>query len=227
MTCDSRAALANANRLMLIRRLECGGFALAQKTPAPLYLKADLGPMVALSVPSMIPASSSAVWMPAMPAAAAIDAAAAAEALRWSLQRRCSLAPGQLGGCLAVLVTVSGLVGLAFWWAGVPFVTAFAGLELLAVLMAFALHARHAADGECLWLQGGRLHVEIRRGARVQHLALDLWDLRVHADAEDAIGLRAGSHRLQVGRFADRRQRQRVLRDLRDAVDRARGARAE
>lgn len=195
--------------------------------PAPWRANTVIGRMSALPVSSMNPASLPAAWVPALTAAPAVDVGIPTGAPRWSLQRRCSLAPAQLGGCLALLVAAAGLVGLAFWFAGAPFVTAFAGLELLAVLVAFALHARHAADGERLWIHDGRLHVERRCGGHVDTAAMNLWALRLVAGPDDEIGLQAGGQRLRVGSLAPRRERQRVLRELRDAVARARDARVE
>lgn len=136
----------------------------------------------------------------------------------WSLQRSCSLSPAQLGNCLAMLVAVTLLVGLGFWWAGAPFVTAFAGLELLALLVAFALHARHAADGEWLTLSRGRLRLQQRRGADVETLEFDAARLRLASDANGAIELRAGGQVLSIGRLASAARRQQVLNELRTAL---------
>jgi len=227
MTCDSPRAMANADQSSLIRRLECRGFALAQRMPLPSCPTAASGLPFAVPLSPMNPAALPVAWMPAVPAASAADASGAAAAPGWNLQRRCALAPAQLGVCLAVLVAASGLVGLGFWAAGVPFVTAFAGLELLAVLVAFTLHARHAADGESLRLHGGRLHVEFRRGGRTDTVAFDLWSLRLSAAADDVIVLHAFGRTWPVGRLADPPRRRRVLQELRDAVADAQRARTE
>ena len=172
MTCDSPRAMANADQSSLIRRLECRGFALAQRMPLPSCPTAASGLPFAVPLSPMNPAALPVAWMPAVPAASAADASGAAAAPGWNLQRRCALAPAQLGVCLAVLV-------------------------------AFTLHARHAADGESLRLHGGRLHVEFRRGGRTDTVAFDLWSLRLSATADDVIVLHAFGRTWLVGRLAD------------------------
>lgn len=176
----------------------------------------------------MNPALLPAAWVSAPRAVSTTGAGRSASASApqtdaggWVLQRRCSMAPAQLGRCLAALVVATAIVAAGFWIAGVPLISAFAGLELLAVLAAFALHARHAADGEHLWLQGGSVQLERRRGARVDRSSLDLASLRIAVDA-DAIELRAGAQVLRVGQLVEFRRRQAVANQLRDAVAAAR-----
>ena len=82
----------------------------------------------------------------------------------WSLQRRCSLTPQQLGTGYACLVLASALVAAVFWLQGVRMVALFSTFEVLTVGLAFAWHAMHAADGEQLLMQDDHLWVEQRRG---------------------------------------------------------------
>lgn len=136
----------------------------------------------------------------------------------WLLQRRCSLSPCQFGGCFLMLAAVSIVVALFFWAQGARFVAYFAGAEVLALGLAFALHALHAADGERLRIRGGQLLVERRAGLRQVQQALDLQALRVAETNDGAIELRARGQRLRVGAHADAARRRQVLLDLRRLV---------
>ena len=66
----------------------------------------------------------------------------------WRLRRNCSVTPSQLIAFYLMLCTVSLVIGGFFWYQGAPFVLGFAGLELLAVGVAFLVYARHATDRE-------------------------------------------------------------------------------
>lgn len=162
-------------------------------------------------------------WAPPSPAApdrtkrcdGTADATGACEDPSWWLQRRCSLSPAQFGSCFLVLAVLSAGVALFFWAQGARFVTYFAGVELLVLGLAFACHAVHAADGERLSVQGGRLLIERRDGLRHHREALDLSGLRVGEAAGGAIELRVGKRCVCIGRQADAAQRQQVLADLR------------
>lgn len=145
----------------------------------------------------------------------AVDAAATTV---WSLQRRCALTPRQFGGCFLALAVLSALVALFFWAQGVRFVAYFAGLEVLALALAFGIHAIHAADGERLRLQGDRLIVERRTGLRVQRHEMGLAALRVAEGGDGAIELRVRGQVVPIGRHADAARRRQVLTDLRRLV---------
>ena len=145
-------------------------------------------------------------------------AADRADGPAWELQRRCSLSPRQLGLCFAALATLSAMVALFFWAQGARFVTYFAGVEVLALGLAFVCHALHAADGERLRVRGSRLLVECRDGLRRGHDVLELSELRVGESADGAIELRIRGRSLKVGRHADVARRRQVLADLRHLV---------
>lgn len=164
----------------------------------------------------MIPASLTAAW-----ASDLSDARPAGPPARagqeWALQRRCALTPAQLMRCLSVLVAATLAVGTGFLWAGVPFVSAFAGLELLAVLVAFWVHVRHAADGERLVLVGDRLLLERRRGGHTDAVELSLGSLRLARRADGVIELRQGTRLWTVGEMAMPARRAQVLDELKAA----------
>jgi uncharacterized membrane protein len=134
---------------------------------------------------------------------------------QWHLQRRCSLSPAQFGGCFGLLTVVSVLVAAFFWALGARFVTLFAGVEVLVVGVAFALHALHAADGERLRVAEGCLHVERRNGTRLEHESIPLQGLRARAAADGSIELLLRGRRWMLGRHAAEAPRRQVLAGLR------------
>lgn len=149
--------------------------------------------------------------------------AGATSTTRWNLQRRCALTPAQFGACLLGLVLVSGLVAAFFWAMGARFVTLFAGIEVLGVGIAFALHAGHAADGERLHVADGLLHIEQRRGLRLTHEQVPLFGLQVRAVADGSIELNAQGRRWMLGRYAGGAARRQALAGLRRAVSTVHG----
>jgi uncharacterized membrane protein len=140
------------------------------------------------------------------------------DAQAWQLQRRCALSPAQFGACFAGLALVSALVAAFFWAMGARFVTAFAGLEVVVVGVAFVWHAMHAADGERLKVVDGVLHVERRTGLRVTHQQFPLQGLRVAAALDGSIELKLRDRHIVLGRYAAEAARRPVLAGLRRAV---------
>lgn len=141
----------------------------------------------------------------------------------WLLQRRCALSPSQFGACFAGLAVASGLVAAFFWAMGARWITAFAGLEVLLVGVAFAWHALHAADGEQLSVAGRQLRIERRVGLRVWLEQVPLPGLRVTAQADGSIGLSLRGRHWILGRNATDAARRQVLAELRRAVAAAQG----
>jgi uncharacterized membrane protein len=137
---------------------------------------------------------------------------------QWQLQRRCALSPRQFGACFLALAGLSAAVALFFWVLGAPFVTFFAGFEVLALGMAFACHAVHASDGERLQLHGDRLLVEQRHGLTQRRERLELASLRVGEGEDGLLELHARGRCVRVGRHAHPTQRRQVLAELRQLV---------
>ena len=90
-----------------------------------------------------------------------------ADGWRWHLVRNCSIKPRQLAGLYVSLCAISIAIGTGFWLHGATLVAPFAVLELLLVAVAFLIYARHAADGERIRLEQGRLKVEVERAGKV------------------------------------------------------------
>ncbi len=122
--------------------------------------------------------------------------------LAWHLRRNCSVTPRQLGGIYAGLCLVSLGIGVGFWWLGAKLVLGFAGLELLAVGAGFLMYARHAADGETVSLQGGRLVVEREYAGRREKVEFGCAHVRIAplASEQSLIEVMAHGRRVGIGR---------------------------
>ena len=137
----------------------------------------------------------------------------------WRLKRNCSLTPRQ--ALTAWALPVAWLLGIALlaglkgsWW-----IVAFALLNVGALMAALICYARHAADGDVLWLSDdGMLHIEQQCGARVRTTVWRASLVRLEAAAGEPITLRAGREQLQVGAQALPAARELALRELRRAL---------
>ena len=101
----------------------------------------------------------------------------------WRLRRNCSVTPSQLLVVYLMLCGVSLAIGVFFWLQGATFVLGFAGLELLAVGVAFMVYARHATDGEWISLQGASLVVERETAGRRERAEFERQWVRVEPKA--------------------------------------------
>lgn len=121
----------------------------------------------------------------------------------WWVLRNCSVTPRQLLAFYASISGVSLLIALAFAVQGATFILGFAGLELLALGAALFVYARHARDGEVIWIDGATMHVERRRGAQVHRHRLSAAHVRVElqrdADGRRALWLCSGRRRIAIG----------------------------
>lgn len=140
---------------------------------------------------------------------------------QWRLQRRCALSPRQFAGCLGCVVALSVVLAIFFWSLGAPLISGFLAVQVLIVTAAFAFHALHAADGELLRVETGRLLLEGRDGLKQYQDSLELSSLRVGEDAQGLIELRARGRCVKVGRHAQAVRRRQVLSELRQFVLRA------
>ncbi len=138
----------------------------------------------------------------------------------WRLRRNCSVSPAQLLAVYLVLSAVSLAIGLFFWQMGAPMVLAFAGLELLAVGVAFMVYARHATDGEWISLQGASLVVECETAGRLERAEFERQWVRVEPKAGEhsLIELSGRGRKVQVGRFVRPELRQVLAGEIRRAL---------
>jgi uncharacterized membrane protein len=146
-------------------------------------------------------------------------AKASEDGLDWTLQRNCSVTPAQLGLCFVLLGTVSLSVGLFFWFQGAVLVLPFAVLELTALAVAFLVHARHAADRECISVRGGRLVVEVEKAGRVERSEFVREWVRIEPHRHHGLVVVVGGGRsVHVGRFLRADLRPLLARELRQAL---------
>ncbi|MDM0043175.1 DUF2244 domain-containing protein [Variovorax dokdonensis] len=142
------------------------------------------------------------------------------QGIRWLLRRNCSVTPSQLGWLYASLCLVSLLIGAGFWWHGAPLVMPFAWVELAAVGVAFLVYARHAADGETIELQEGRLVVELENGGRWERTEFLPHQVRVEPEVSDRslITVSGQGRSVKVGRFVRPELRAALAREIRMAL---------
>ena len=140
--------------------------------------------------------------------------------IQWFLRRNCSISPSQLGLVYASLCVVSLGIGAAFWFHGATFVLSFAGAELLLVGAAFLLYARHASDGERIFLAGPQLVVELENGGKLQRAEFRREWVRVEPQSGDGslIELSAQGRSVSVGRFVRPEMRPVLAREIRMAL---------
>jgi len=121
------------------------------------------------------------------------------------LKRNCSISPKGMILVFALLAVATLGIATGFALVGAWLVLPFAGLEVAALVTAFVLTARHAADYERIEIARGRLTVEVAEGrARLRH-ELERGALRVrHAPERARVLLTcAGSGEIAVGRHLD------------------------
>lgn len=139
------------------------------------------------------------------------------------------MTPAQLAWLYASLCAVSLGVATIFWFQGAVLVLPFAWLELAAIGVAFLAYARHAADGERIWLRGRRLVVELETAGRLQRAEFDRERVRVEPSVDDRslVELSAQGRRVNVGRFVRPELRpvlaQEIRRALREGAGQPRG----
>jgi uncharacterized membrane protein len=135
----------------------------------------------------------------------------------WKLTRNCSTTPAQLGWLYASLCIVSFGIATMFWLNGAWVIVPIAGLELLAVGVAFLVYARHATDGERLVLQDGQLLVEQCTAGKVSQAFFNRDMVRVEPCIDDRslIELSGQGRRVQVGRHVRPELRSHLARELR------------
>ncbi len=139
---------------------------------------------------------------------------------QWFLRRNCSISPLKLAVVFASLCAVSLGISGFFWIQGATLVLPFALLEVAALGAAFLLYARHATDGERIFIRDGRLLVELECGGKMQRAEfLGQW-VRVEPGAYDQslIELTGQGKTVRVGRFVRPEMRPALAREIRQAL---------
>jgi uncharacterized membrane protein len=139
----------------------------------------------------------------------------------WVLRRNCSVTPAQLGLTLGLLCAVSLAVALFFWFQGAVLVLPFAALEMLALALAFFVHARHATDGERISVSGSRLVVEQEVAGHTRRCEFSREGVSV-VPLEDSglIEVSGGGRVVRVGRYLRFDLRPTLAREIRLALRR-------
>jgi len=135
----------------------------------------------------------------------------------WALKRNCSVTPSVFLASCAVILTPPLFFALFFLVKGLWPITIFCSAEMIGLTIAFLAFARHAMDGERVWLfTDGRLIVEITEGRQCTRHVLNAAWTRLDAAAEnpDTLWLCQGRTRLHLGRHVREPQRQAFGREL-------------
>ena len=142
------------------------------------------------------------------------------QTIQWFLRRNCSVTPAQLGLMYISLCVVSLGIGTAFWFQGATLVLPFAWIELMAVGAAFLVYARHATDGERIYLTGPQLVVELDNGGKLERAEFRREWVRVEPRMGDGslIELSAQGRSINVGRFVRPELRPALAREIRMAL---------
>lgn len=154
------------------------------------------------------------------------DSAPADEGLRWELKRNCSMSPQQLGAVFCSLAVLGAVIAAGFWLIGAPLIMAFAGLEALALGIAFVAFGRHAGDGEMVVLRRSELVIETVRASRVEVQRLDPAWVRVKVERRSRgsltnrvrVALLQNGKEVEVGRLVNDERRSSFARELRGAL---------
>jgi uncharacterized membrane protein len=120
----------------------------------------------------------------------------------------------------ASLCVVSLGISGFFWFQGATLVLPFAMLEVVALGVAFVLYARHATDGERIFLRDGRLLVELECGGKLERAEFSGRWVRVEPGAYDQslIELTGQGKMVRVGRFIRPELRPVLAREIRQAL---------
>jgi uncharacterized membrane protein len=150
------------------------------------------------------------------------------QAIVWFLKRNCSVTPAQLGWFYASLCVLSLGIAAVFWSLGATLILPFAWLELGLVGLALLVYARHATDGERIWLQERRLVVETETGGQLRRTEFDPDWVRVEPRSDDRslIEVSGRGRSVRVGRFVRPELRPLLAQEIRSALREHGAARA-
>lgn len=119
-----------------------------------------------------------------------------------------------LAVCLGIALAFTVLLGA---WMIFPF----AGLEMLALFLAFRHIGRHAEDYEWIAVEGDNLAIEVRDGGQVRRFSLNRhWAQVVCSGDGSRLALRSHGRELEIGRHRNGEQRLAMGRELRRELKR-------
>lgn len=140
--------------------------------------------------------------------------------IQWFLRRNCAVTPSQLGWFYLSLCLMSLAIGTVLWFQGALLVLWLAAFELLAVGAGFLLYARHATDGEHIYLQGKNLVVELENAGKLERAEFRRESVRVEPKLVDRslIELSGQGRSINVGRFVRPELRPVLAKEIRMAL---------
>jgi uncharacterized membrane protein len=134
------------------------------------------------------------------------------------LKRNCSISPGSMLRVFCLLALASLGIAAGFALAGAWLILPFAGLEVLALGVAFMVNARHAADFERIEVSTGRLTVEVAEADRTVRYVLDPRVAKLQLEKNEGYGsrllLRTPGRDVEIGRHLDAEARVRFAAEL-------------
>jgi len=126
-----------------------------------------------------------------------------------------SLSSKGIATAVAALACLPLTIAIAFSVAGAWLVFPFAGLEILAVAIAFHLNLRHADDFECITIEGDQLAIEKKyhkcTTRAVFHRYWAQIVLRTMPGGDQRLWLRSHGKEVEVGRYLLNNEQRRTL----------------
>ncbi|MGU7771466.1 DUF2244 domain-containing protein [Burkholderia sp. MR1-5-21] len=140
----------------------------------------------------------------------------------WLMKRNCSVSPRQFVLFYASLASVSLAIAAMLMLWGAWLVMPFTGIELLAVGIAFAIHARHAVDYERIRLFPHRLVIERMDAERLTQIEFNPRWVRVEPGAtpRDPIRLVSRGQTVVIGQHLAQYRRAQFADELRMSLRR-------
>lgn len=140
----------------------------------------------------------------------------------WLIKRNCSVSPRQFVGFYASLALFSSAIAVLLVVRGAWPVLPFTGIELLAVGIAFVIHARHAVDYERIRLFPNRLVIEQVSAERLTHYEFNPRWVRVEqgASPRDPVTLVSRGQAVTIGQHLAHDRRAQFVRELRESLRR-------
>jgi uncharacterized membrane protein len=142
------------------------------------------------------------------------------------LRRNCSLSPRALLLVFGSMVALASCFGAAFAALGAWMILPFAGIELLALGVAFLVYGMHATDGDRVLLTGDSLIVEVVDGGVTRVHEFDPRWVRLtvrQAAGVPRLYLAGRGRELEIGRHLCWQRRAGFERDFREALRARRG----
>jgi uncharacterized membrane protein len=124
-----------------------------------------------------------------------------------TLKRNCSISPAGLACVFAALAALAAAIAIGFALVGAWLILPFAGLEIVALAVAFVMVARHAGDYERIALEAGRLRVEVADGDSLAQHELDAQRVRIHLKDDQRLLVQAAQQEVEIGRHLEAEKR--------------------